>query len=65
MIHLDPIIIEFVSKNYLALTLFLFLLKGIAKMTPWATDDKIAGLLVGALRAVKPKKNDGTGTPEK
>lgn len=56
MINMDPIIIEFVTKNYLALTLFFILLRGIAKMTPWAWDDSLASLLVGALKAVGNRK---------
>ena len=45
MIALDAYIIQFVSGNVLAITLFLALLKGIAKLTPTVWDDKIATLL--------------------
>lgn len=59
MINLDPIIIEFVTKNYLALTLFFMILKGIAKMTPWAWDDSLASLLVGTFKAIKKNGKNG------
>lgn len=45
MIKLDPIIIEFISNNLVSIGLFLGVLKGIARVTPWAFDNKIATML--------------------
>lgn len=56
MFSLDPYIIEFVAGNVLAITLFLALLKGIAKNTGSVWDDKISTLL-GQLFRVVPKPN--------
>lgn len=53
MFSLDPIIIDFVSGNVLAIALFLGLLKGIAKMTPSVLDDKIT-TLIGELFGLVP-----------
>jgi len=47
MIALDQYILEFVSQNWLALSLLLGLLKGVAILTPSAKDDKIHELLSG------------------
>lgn len=47
MIALDPIILDFVSNNWLAITVFLTLLKGVAILTPSATDNKVHELLIG------------------
>ena len=59
MISLDPYIIKFVAGNVIALTLFLALLKGIAKMIPGVLDDKIVTMLQGLFRLVpKPDKTD-------
>lgn len=66
MINLDTIILEFVKNNLLAIGLFLALLKGIAKITPSTTDDKIVTLLNNLFAQVRPngrtdenKKNKG------
>ena len=56
MISLDPIIQEFVSGNILFLYICYQLLRGIAKMTPWAWDDSIASLLLGVFQPVRDKK---------
>ena len=45
MINLDPYIMEFISGNWMAMTIFLTLLKGVAILTPSATDNKIHALL--------------------
>lgn len=54
MINLDPIILEFVKNNLLATGLFLGFLKGIAKITPSTTDDKIVTLLNNLFASVRP-----------
>jgi len=53
MINLDPYIIDFVSGNWLALSLFLGGLKIVAKMTPWVGDDAIYTLLAGVVSQAK------------
>ena len=45
MINLDPYIMDWVSGNWLAMTIALGLLKGVAIITPGATDNKIHELL--------------------
>lgn len=52
----DGIIVEFVSNNYLTLTLVFTALKGIAKITPWAWDDSIVSLFLGAFKSINPTK---------
>ena len=54
MFSLDPYIIKFVAGNVIAITLFLGLLKGIAKNTENVWDDKISTLL-GQLFRIVPK----------
>ena len=59
MISLDPYIIQFVAGNVLALTLFLALLKGIAKLTKSVWDDKISTLLGQVFHLVpRPESKD-------
>jgi hypothetical protein len=53
--NLDPYIIEFVSGNWLALSLALGVLKVIAKMTPWAHDDEILQVFTGIFSQVRKK----------
>jgi len=53
MINLDPILTEFISNNWLALTFLLGLLKVVAKMTPWVGDDAIHTWLSGVFGMVK------------
>ena len=53
MIAVDPYIIEFVGNNWLGITLFLAGLKGVARMTKWAGDDKIYTMLSEMFGAVK------------
>jgi hypothetical protein len=45
MIYMDAWLSEFLSHNMLTLSLCIFLLQGIAKITPWATDDKLTTML--------------------
>lgn len=59
--NIDPIIINFVSNNYLTLTLAFALLKGLAKITPWAWDDSLTSLLFGMFKTFNPEKKE----PEK
>jgi len=58
MIKLDPIILEFVANNLLAIGLFLGLLKGIAKITPWSWDNKITTLFEFMFKNIKNKRVD-------
>jgi len=59
MFSLDPIIIKFVAGNVLALTLFLALLKGLAKLIPGVWDDKIVTMLQGLFRlSTKPQSKE-------
>ena len=62
MIKMDPMILEFVSNNLLAIGLFLGLLKGVAKITPWSGDDKIITLFENLFKAIRPngKTNDNS-----
>ena len=55
MINLDPIIIEFISNNWFALTILLTLLKGIAVLTPNVKDDKLHTLLTGLFSQLRGK----------
>ena len=61
MISLDPYIIKFVAGNVLALTLFLALLKGLAKMIPGVWDDKIVTMLQTLFRLAKPPDSNQKG----
>jgi len=45
MIALDQHILKFVADNWLAMSIFLGLLKSVAILTPSATDNKIHELL--------------------
>ena len=53
MISLDVYVVEFIQGNFLSVTLLLFLLKEIAKMTPTVYDDKIATMLASAVHLIK------------
>jgi len=53
MINLDPYILEFVANNWLAMTILLGLLKGIAILTPSAKDNQIHELLVGLFGTIR------------
>ena len=50
---MDQEILHFVTENYLTLTLAFTLLKGIAKITPWAWDDSIISLFFGIFRSIR------------
>jgi len=53
----DSIIIEFITNNYLTLTIAFTALKGVAKISPWAWDDSLVSLLFGAFKAINPGAN--------
>jgi hypothetical protein len=53
MIALDQYILDFVSQNWLAMTVLLTLIKGIAVLTPSATDNKIHELLSGLFGQIR------------
>ena len=55
MVNLDPYITEFISNNWLAISLFLGTLKIVAKMTSWVGDDAIHTLLSGVFNQVRGK----------
>lgn len=54
--NFDQIVVDFVSNNYLTLTIIFTALKGIAKITPTAKDDKIFELFYVLFQGLK-KKN--------
>jgi hypothetical protein len=60
MISLDVYIKAFISNNSFFLLLVYSLLKGTAKVTPWAHDDKIIQIFGGLIPFVKKSKNGGT-----
>lgn len=64
MISLDSYIIEFVSGNWITLSMFLGMLKIIAKITPWVHDDALHTLLAGTLGMI-PKPPSPVGFPDK
>ena len=53
MINLDPYIIEFISGNWITMTLALGILKIVAKLTPGVLDDSIVTLLSGVFGMVR------------
>ena len=53
MINLDPYIIEFISGNWITMTLALGMLKIVAKLTPGVLDDSIVTLLSGIFGMVR------------
>jgi hypothetical protein len=58
---MDTIVVKFVTENYLTLSLVFMLLKGIAKITPWAWDDSVTSLLFGVFEGIR-KNNTNTTT---
>ena len=56
MIALDQYIVDFISHNWLAMSIFLCLLKGVAVLTPSAKDDKIHELLSGLFTQLRGSK---------
>jgi len=59
MINLDQYIVEFISQNWIAITLALGALKVIAKSTSWVGDDAIHTLLAGIFNQVRGKPPEG------
>ena len=53
MIALDTHILKFVADNWLAMTILLTLVKGIAVLTPTAKDNKIHELLSGLFGQIR------------
>jgi hypothetical protein len=67
----DPMIVPwvagFIAGNIITITVIWTILKQVAKITPWAGDDKVIQIFTGVLGAVKtavtpllPKKNSTT-----
>jgi len=54
----DALVVAFVTDNYLTLTVAFTLLKGIAKITPWAWDDSLTSLVAGLIPSIR-KANGG------
>ena len=50
---MDQIIVQFATENYLILRLAFTLLKGVAKITPWAWDDSIVFLFFGIFQSIR------------
>ena len=50
---MDQAIVQFATENYLTLTLAFTLLKGVAKITPWAWDDSIVSLFFGIFKGIR------------
>ena len=61
VLMIDPYVVAFIKHNWLSMTLFVSLLKGIAMMTPSTTDDKVATLIGNLLNTVKPKSKTRNG----
>jgi len=53
MIKLDPIIVDFLGGNVLAIYISLKILQGIAKLTPSTVDDKISTMLINLFNSIK------------
>ena len=53
MIALDQYILQFVADNWLAMTILLTFIKGVAILTPSTKDDKIHTLLSGLFGQVR------------
>ncbi len=53
---MDLMLVNFVSNNWLTITFVLAILKGLAKITPWANDDKIVQVFSGAFDMIKNRK---------
>lgn len=60
MISYDKLVIDFITQNYLTLTIAFTLLKGVAKVTPWAWDDSIVSLFFGVFKGLRPGNDVGT-----
>jgi hypothetical protein len=55
MINIDNYIVDFVSNNWISLSLVLGALKIIAKMTKSVVDDQISTLLSGVFSTIRGK----------
>lgn len=53
---MDTVLLKFISENILTITVFLGLLKGLAKITPWAGDDQVVQVFTGAFDKIKGSK---------
>lgn len=58
MIALDLYIVEFISGNYLTITIFLTLLKGWAKISKNTADDAVSTLLSNLWVTLKPVRKE-------
>jgi len=50
---MDAILLKFVGDNWLTISFVLGLLKGLAKISPWAADDQIVQVFTGAFSKLK------------
>jgi hypothetical protein len=50
----DQTISQFVGNNWLTLTAAYMMLKGVAKVTPWAWDDSVVALFAGIIPMFRP-----------
>lgn len=57
MFSVDQYIIDFVSNNWLSITLFLAILREIALSTPSVVDDKIVTLIGNWFGGIKKSKS--------
>ena len=55
---MDQTIVQFGTENYLTLTLVFTLLKGVAKITPWAWEDGIVSLFFGIFKGIRENNRD-------
>ena len=51
---------NFLSNNLIAITAILWILKSIAKATPWAIDDEIIQIVTGLISKLAPGFNKAT-----
>ena len=58
MFSADPYVLEFIKGNWLSLTTFLTLIKGLAMLTKSVHDDKIVTLLQQVFGVFKRGKED-------
>jgi len=56
MLKSDPYILEFVSGNFLGITLVIAFLKGIAKITKSTVDDKVVTLIQNVFASIPGKR---------
>jgi hypothetical protein len=50
---IDEMVLSFVKENLVTIGLVLWVLKEVARETPWACDDKIFQILTGMFEKVK------------